>query len=68
MVDSGTNDQKVTVWRVNRPDYGAKFCIFRSWGDVESEFDGADFGDEITVTMMQMTQDELEELPEFEGW
>lgn len=68
MCDSGTNDQKVTAFKVNRPDYGNKWCIFRAWGDVESEFDGADYGDSITVTMIQMTQDELDNLPEFEGW
>jgi len=56
------------VFVVTRPDHGSKFCVFRQWEDVEAEFDGAEMGDSITVTLKFMTQEELDAMPDFEGW
>ena len=59
----------IEVFVVTRPDFGKKFCIYRTWEDVkEGEFDGAEEGETIHVTMKMMTPEELEELPDFEGW
>jgi len=56
------------VYEVTRADHGKQSCIFHSWEEVESEFDGAELGESIVVTMKNMTQEELDALPDFEGW
>jgi hypothetical protein len=61
-------EEKMNVYKVTRPDSGTQFCVYRKWSDVESEFDGADWGDTIHVELMSMTEKELEALPDFEGW
>jgi len=33
-----------------------------------AEFDGAEIGEAITVELCEMTEQELDDLPEFEGW
>jgi hypothetical protein len=59
----------MNVFVVTRPDlFGKQFCVYRTWDAVESEFDGAELGDTIHVTLKHMTQEELEALPDFEGW
>jgi hypothetical protein len=62
------SDESITVYKVTRPDYGKQFCIYQSWTDVASEFDGADWGDIIHVEIARMTPAELDALPDFEGW
>lgn len=69
MCDSGVDETKVRVFKVMRPDYGKKWCVFRDWASVaDAEFDGAEIGDQIIVELAEMTQHELENLPDFEGW
>ena len=60
--------RQLKVYKVTRPDFGNQYCVFRSWGEVESEFDGAENGDTIHVQMMEMTQAEFDALPDFSGW
>ena len=62
-------DDPVEVFMVTRPDFGEQFCVYRTWEDVkDGEFDGAEDGDTIYVTLKTMTQYELDNLPDFEGW
>ena len=35
---------------------------------IEDEFDGAEIGETISLTYCEMTEEELEDMPEFEGW
>ena len=67
-----TSTQRIRILRVylvSRQEHGQKkFSVFRSWEEVESEFDGAELGDSITVTLQSMTQEQLDALPDFEGW
>jgi hypothetical protein len=56
------------VFEVMRPDCGTNFCVYQSWAEVESEFDGAELGDTIHVTLKNMTKEELDSLPDFGGW
>jgi hypothetical protein len=35
---------------------------------IEDEFDGAEIGETIVLTYCEMTEEDLEEMPEFEGW
>ena len=56
------------VYKVYRPEEGAKHAVYTSWAEVKSEFDGAEFGDRIIVEMGAMTAQEIKDLPDFEGW
>jgi hypothetical protein len=59
----------IEVFMVTRPEFGNKFCVYRTWEDVkDGEFDGAEDGETIYVTMKMMTPEELDALPDFEGW
>jgi hypothetical protein len=59
----------IEVFVVTRPDFGKQFCVYRTWEDVkDGEFDGAEDGETIYVTMKMMTPEELDALPDFEGW
>jgi hypothetical protein len=61
-------DDCITVYKVTRPDSGSQYCIYRNWADVETEFDGADWGDIIHIETARMTPAELDALPDFQGW
>jgi uncharacterized protein (DUF2147 family) len=63
------SDELIEVFLVTRPDCGKNFCVYRTWEAVkDGEFDGAEDGDTIYVTQKTMTQNELDNLPDFEGW
>jgi len=70
MCDSGTNDKKVRMFKVTRPDLGTnQSCTYGDLATIQdAEFDGAEIGDKITIELVEMTEDERENLPEFEGW
>lgn len=63
-------DEKVPVVIVTRPaTHGAQKCICAlSAFSASDEFDGADDGESITLTLGHMTKLELAKLPDFEGW
>ena len=62
------SEETIKVYRVMRPDCGRTYCIYRTWGEVESEFDGADDEDVIHVQLLRMTEAEFDALPDFQGW
>ena len=69
MCDSGMNDKKVRAYRVTRSDYPGNNCTYRNVDTlIDGEFDGAEVGDKITIELVEMTEDQLESLPDFEGW
>ncbi len=69
MCDSGTNDKKIKVYAVTKPDYPGNSCTYRDGATViDGEFLGAEVGDSITVTLLEMTEDQFDNLAEFEGW
>ena len=65
-----THDGKTVCIKVTRPEtHGDNSCIYRFSGfDLEAEFDGAEMGESITLTIIAMTEQEIDDLPEFEGW
>jgi hypothetical protein len=69
MCDSGVNDKKVKAYKVTRADYPGASCTY-SDGEtlIDCEFNGAEIGDSIIVTLLEMTEEQLEMLPEFTGW
>lgn len=69
MCDSGTNDKKVKVFKVFRPDCGGQHWITRDWATIQDgEFEDGEPGDRIIIELAEMTEDQIEKLPEFEGW
>lgn len=59
---------RIKVYKVTRPDFGSQYVVFRTWAEVESEFDGSDNGDTIHIQLVFMTPTEFDALPDFEGW
>lgn len=62
---------KIPCIKVTRPalDGGRQCCIFtiRQFSAAD-EFDGADIGEMLNLEYIEMTQEEFDALPEFEGW
>lgn len=56
--------------KVTRPDtHGGQYCVFPLAGfSAADEFDGAEIGESITLTLCAMTEAEFDALPEFNGW
>lgn len=55
MSESSYEGGQVVVYKVYRLSEGGKHAIYASWAEVESEFDGAEFGDRIIVELGAMT-------------
>ena len=54
---------------MTRTDYPGNSCTYRDWDTLrDGELDGAEVGDKITVELLEMTEHQFENLPEFEGW
>lgn len=57
------------MFKVTRPGEGSGSWISRDLATVQdAEFDGAKPGDKITIELVEMTEQELDALPEFAGW
>lgn len=75
MCDSGRPvDKKIRCVKVSRPelDDGRNCYVMPierfELGGVGGEFDSADAGDKVLLEYCEMTEAELDVLPEFEGW
>jgi hypothetical protein len=62
------NEKKLRVFKVFRPDLSGQCWIAREFSVIENEFDGAEPGDKIIIEITEVTDDEINKLPEFEGW
>jgi hypothetical protein len=63
----GENEAKKRFFKVSREGMGS--WISRDWGTIEnSEFDGMEVGDKISIQIVEMSEKSFEALPEFEGW
>lgn len=67
MADS---NKKVPMLEITRPDsHGPKMhCLVGMGHALSDEFDGAEEGERIIFTMRYMTEQEVKDLPDFEGW
>lgn len=56
--------------KVTRPDsHAGLWCLSTLKGfSLEDEFDGTDVGETITIEYCELTQEEIDALPEFPGW
>ena len=59
----------MNVYKVSRPDTNpGQWVIYGCFSEVEAEFDGAEEGDSIVVAVEEMSQQDFESLPDFQGW
>ncbi len=73
MCDSGKAvEKRILCLKESHPDVddGRTSCIWRMdvKGNLETILDGAEPGDRIILDVVEMTEADLEALPEFEGW
>lgn len=56
--------------KVTRSDVGGNYYqpLTEIGGAISGEFDGSEPGDKITLELSEMTEDEFNKLPEFQGW
>lgn len=60
---------KIKMVKVRRPELGDHWCASHLQGfDLAAEFDGAEIGEKIEIELCEMTQEEIDAMPEFEGW
>lgn len=69
MCDSGKDTKKIRCVIERRPATGNDSCTWPLNAIAISDlFDGAEPGELVTLEYSEMTQAELDALPEFEGW
>lgn len=70
MKDILDRNGKIACVEVTRPDtHAGLFCIYRLAGfSAADELDGEEEGGSIVLTLRLMTPEELEALPDFDGW
>lgn len=61
--------RKVPCVKVTRPDIGDMWCLYRlAQFSAADELDGAEIGEKVVMELCEMTDEEINALPEFEGW
>jgi hypothetical protein len=63
-------DEKIPCIKEMRPATGKGACVWRleDVPDLADLFDGAGVGERVVFEYCEMTEAELDALPEFEGW
>lgn len=57
------------MFKIERADYPGQCWVSRDLATVQdAEFDGVDIGDSITITLVELSEEQLAAAPEFEGW
>ena len=56
----------IKISRENMGNYVQPFAKIANV--VDAEFDGAEIGDTIQLELIEMTEEEYQRLPEFQGW
>lgn len=61
---------KIPCVETRRPDTHPGMCC--TWKlkdfDISAEFDGAEVGEKIELTYVELTQEEFDDLGDFDGW
>lgn len=65
-----TRDGKLSCIEVRRPDVHPGLCCTWKFSDFDlsAEMDGSEVGDSMTLTYVELTDEEFEALGEFDGW
>lgn len=56
------------VFEIKRPGVGDGSYIMRSSVGLDGELETLEVGETIDIKCLEMSEDELAKLPEFEGW
>ena len=57
------------AYKVTRPALGKQWCIYRDPQTLaDAELTDSEVGDVLHIEVAEMTEAELNALPEFEGW
>jgi hypothetical protein len=65
------DDPKIPCVKLTRPDLdgGRASCIYEMHQfSAADEFVGAEIGEKLQLEYIEMTREEIDALPEFEGW
>jgi hypothetical protein len=67
---SRKGEHQLKVLEITRPETHGKqnYTVPLGWNGIMDEFDGAEVGESITITLREMTQESFDALQEFEGW
>jgi hypothetical protein len=68
MCDSGIDDKKKVYYKLSRPDLYGDYCVFPNFDSIYFELDNAEVGEKFEIEIVEMTEQEFEDLGEFEGW
>ena len=60
--------KKVTVYKLRIPDVGGKRWCLVDLDQIRDEVEMGEVGDRFEIEVTEMTQKEIDMLPEFEGW
>ena len=67
--NSSTHGNQITTYTVTRSGYVGTRCTYRdTHALIDAELDGTECGEAISITVGKMTEEQYEQLPEFEGW
>ena len=62
-------DKKKRYVQIDRPEHNGYFCPIREIAvAVESELIDSEVVEKLILTVIEMTDEEVKELPEFTGW
>ena len=59
---------KKICYKLSRPDLRAGYCVFQNLDSIPFEIDAGEVGDTFEIEIVEMTQEEFDDLGEFEGW
>ena len=64
------DEPKIKMVKVRRPELGGyQWCASHLKGfDLSAEFEDDEIGARIEIELCEMTQTEIDAMPEFEGW
>ena len=64
----GTESPKKIYYKLSRPGLMGDFCIYPNFDSIYFELDDAEVGEKFEIEIVEMTEEEFEDLGEFEGW
>ena len=59
---------KKIYYKLSRPDLMGDYCVFEDFDSIFFEVDAAEVGDKFEIEIVELTQEEVDDLGEFEGW
>lgn len=61
-------DTKKVYYKLSLADTIGDYCIYPNFDSIYFELDSAEVGTKFEIEVVEMTEEEFEDLGEFEGW